>query len=90
MRTFTCICCICLISFAAWTQPTLTFVGRVPDVQIAGTSGQTYRIDYINVYGPTNAWVQLTNVTLTNSLQHYYDLSAIGKPARLYRAVQIP
>ena len=90
MRTFIYILLSCLWTLVARSQATLTFVGRVPDVQITGTSGQTYRVDYINVYGPTNAWVQLTTVTLTNSLQHYLDFSAIGKPPRLYRAVQIP
>ena len=88
MRYLIVFACFCTCS--AFSQATLRLAGRVPDVQLTGTPGLNYRLDYINVYGPTNAWVALTTLTLTNSLQHYFDMSALGQPARLYRLVQLP
>jgi hypothetical protein len=90
MRPLLTIICVCLLPLPGFSQATLSLAGRVPDVHLTGTPGLNYRLDYINVYGPTNAWVALTNLTLTNSLQHYYDVSALGKPPRLYRLVQLP
>jgi len=48
------------------------------------------RLDYINAIGPTDAWVKLGTVTLTNTSQLYFDVSAIGQPTRLYRIVPVP
>ena len=48
------------------------------------------QIDYINQFGPTNAWVTLDMVTLTNSPQLYFDVTMFRQPARLYRLVGSP
>jgi hypothetical protein len=48
------------------------------------------RIDYINVIGPTDAWVTLATVTLTNTTELYFDLTAFRQPPRLYRLVAVP
>jgi hypothetical protein len=48
------------------------------------------RLDYINQFGPIDAWVTLATVTLTNTSQLYFDVSAPGQPRRLYRVVQVP
>ena len=40
--------------------------------------------------GPTDAWITLTTVTLTNTSQLYFDTSAPGQPERLYRLVPVP
>jgi hypothetical protein len=48
------------------------------------------RLDYINPIGPTNAWMTLDTVTLTNTAQLYFDVSVIGQPPRLYRIVPQP
>jgi len=45
---------------------------------------------YINQFGPTNAWVTLATVTLTNATQPYFDLTTWRQPARLYRLVAVP
>jgi hypothetical protein len=47
-------------------------------------------VDYINRFGPTDAWATLDTVTLTNTSQLYFDVSAPGQPPRLYRLVQVP
>jgi hypothetical protein len=65
-------------------------VNMVPAITLKGGAGQNFRIDYINAVGPTNAWITLATLTLTNNQQFYFDVSAIGRPARLYRLVQLP
>jgi hypothetical protein len=59
----------------------------VPAITLTGTIGHSVRLDYIN---PTDAWVTLATVSLTNTSQLYFDISASGQPPRLYRLVQIP
>ena len=70
-------------------QP-LVDLNMVPAITLKGIVGATYRIDYLNATGPTNAWNVLATVTLTNTQQFYCDLTAIGQPARFYRLVQVP
>ena len=57
----------------------------VPAITLTGNIGDSVRLDYINQFGPTNAWVTLDTVTLTNTSQLYFDVSAPGQPQRLYR-----
>jgi hypothetical protein len=52
--------------------------------------GDSLRLDYINQFGPIDAWVTLDTVTLTNTAQLYFDVSASGQPQRLYRIVPLP
>jgi hypothetical protein len=56
---------------------------------LTGSIGGSVRLDYINRYGPSDAWVTLDTVTLTNTSQLYFDVSASGQPQRLYRQVQV-
>jgi hypothetical protein len=70
-------------------RPTLE-LQVVPAITLRGSVGTSLRIDYINQYGPTNAWVTLDTVTLTNASQLYFDTSSIGQPARLWRLVPVP
>jgi hypothetical protein len=63
-------------------------IQMVPALTMQGQVGVTYSVQYVNVVGPTNAWVTLADVTLTNNPQFYCDLSAIGQPARFYRLLQ--
>ncbi len=62
----------------------------VPAITLTGNIGDSLRLDYINQYGPIDAWVNLGTVTLTNTSQLYFDTSEPGQPARLYRIVQGP
>lgn len=60
------------------------------EIPLTGAVGSSVRVDYINQFGPTDAWVTLDTVLLTNSPQFYYDLTAFRQPARLYRLVPLP
>jgi alpha-tubulin suppressor-like RCC1 family protein len=62
----------------------------VPAITLTGSIGSSLRLDYINQFGPTDAWVTLATVTLTNTSQLYFDVSAPGQPQRLYRLTQVP
>ena len=66
---------------------TLNFV---PAITLTGNIGDSLRLDYINQIGPTNVWVTLDTITLTNTSQLYFDTSMIGQPPRLYRIVPVP
>jgi hypothetical protein len=69
--------------------PTLD-LKMVPALTLTGPLGSAVRVDYINQLGPIDAWVALDTVTLTNTSQLYFDVSASGQPTRLYRLVQVP
>ena len=63
----------------------------VPAITLTGNVGDhPWQLDYINAIGPTNAWVTLGVITLTNTSQLYFDVTAPGQPARLYRIVPVP
>ena len=62
----------------------------VPAIKLTGSVGDSLRLDYINQTGPTDAWVTLDTVTLTNTSQLYFDVSVLGQPGRLYRIVPVP
>jgi uncharacterized delta-60 repeat protein len=62
----------------------------VPAITLTGKVGDTLRLDYINQFGPTDAWATLDTVTLTNTSQLYFDVSALGSPTQLYRIVPVP
>jgi hypothetical protein len=62
----------------------------VPAITLTGNIGDSVRLDYINQFGPINAWSALDTVTLTNTSQLYFDVSAWRQPQRLYRLVPLP
>ena len=61
----------------------------VPAITLTGSIGNSVRVDCINRFGPIDAWVTLATVTLTNTSQLYFDVTAPGQPERLYRPVQV-
>jgi alpha-tubulin suppressor-like RCC1 family protein len=65
-------------------------IHMVPALTLTGTVGSAVRVDCINQFGPTDAWVMLDTVTLTNSPQLYFDVSAVGQPPRLWRLMPVP
>src|ERR1035438_2501250 len=67
--------------------PSLSMVGMVPAITLTGNIGDSVQVDCINRFGPIDAWVTLATVTLTNTSQLYFDVSAPGQPQRLYRLV---
>jgi len=70
--------------------PSFKLASIVPAITVTGNIGDSLRLDYINAIGPTNAWITLDTVRLTNTSQLYFDLAAPWQPKRLYRLVQIP
>jgi hypothetical protein len=62
----------------------------VPAITLTGAIGHSVRLDYINQFGPTDAWFTLDMVTLTNTSQLYFDTSAWQQSPRLYRLVPSP
>jgi hypothetical protein len=60
------------------------------EIPLTGAAGSSVRVDYINQLGPTDAWVTLDTVTLTNTPQRYFDATAFGKSTRLYRLIASP
>jgi hypothetical protein len=70
-------------------MPTLD-LHLVPAITLTGNIGGSVRVDAINQFGPTDAWVTLDTVTLTNTSQLYFDVSAWRQPQRLYRLVPSP
>ncbi|HXP60391.1 MAG TPA: choice-of-anchor tandem repeat GloVer-containing protein [Dongiaceae bacterium] len=79
--------------YRAWQtngpQPMLD-MSMATEIPLAGAIGSSVQIDYINRFGPTNAWVTLDTVTLTNSPQLYFDATMFRQPTRLYRLVGLP
>jgi hypothetical protein len=57
---------------------------------LTGAIGHDVRIDYINRFGPIDAWVNLDFAALTNNPQPYFDFTMFRRPARLYRLVLVP
>jgi hypothetical protein len=80
--------------YRAWqselASPSSLELHVVPAITLTGAIGSSLRVDYINQFGPTNAWFTLATVTLTNTTQLYFDTSAIGQSSRLWRIVPVP
>jgi hypothetical protein len=72
-----------------YAAPTLD-LHMVPAITLTGTVGESLQLDYINQFGPIDAWVTLSSVSLTNTVQLYFDVSAIGQSQRLYRIIPPP
>jgi hypothetical protein len=71
------------------STPSLT-LDLIPAITLTGSIGASVRLDYINRFGPIDGWVTLDTVTLTNTSQLYFDVSAPGQLPRLYRLVPSP
>jgi len=81
--------------YRAWqaTSPTNSpslGLNMIPALTLTGSLGDKIRVDGINAIGPTDAWFTLDTVTVTNTSQLYFDVSAPGQPQRLYRLVPVP
>ena len=60
------------------------------EIPLTGAAGSSVRVDYINQFGPIDAWVTLDTVLLTNTTQPYFDVTMFRRPPRLYRLVALP
>ena len=70
--------------------PTISVIGMVPAITLTGEVSRSLRVDGIYPIGPTDAWFTLDTVTLTNTTQLYFDVSALNQPTRLYRVIPLP
>jgi hypothetical protein len=63
----------------------------VPDIVIEGTVGYSYIIQSTTDLSNTNGWITVTNVTLTQPLQYWDDISTDttqpGNPRKFYRVL---
>ena len=59
-------------------------------LDIYGTIGLTYRVDYVNDLQNTNNWTALTNLVLPSRPYFWVDLTSTNQPKRFYRCVRIP
>ncbi len=59
-------------------------------ITLTGAIGGSVRLDWINQFGPTDAWAPLATVTLTNTSQLYFDATGSFHAPRLYRLVPLP
>lgn len=71
------------------TRPSVE-IAAVPTLVLTGNPGSSLRMDWINRSGPVDGWSPLGSVTLTNTTQLFFDVSALGQPPRLYRLVPLP
>ena len=62
----------------------------VPVLSLAGDPGTVLDLEQTSGFAPTNIWLPLATVTLTNNPQFFPDLSAVGEPKRFYRAASAP
>jgi hypothetical protein len=58
-----------------------------PAVTLHGETNQKYQLQSTPVFGTPGPWNIVATVTLTNSPQVYFDLSAIGRPPMFYQLV---
>jgi len=59
-------------------------------LEICGTIGLTYRVEYVNDLQNTNDWTTLTNLVLPASPCFWVDLTSANQPKRFYRCVRVP
>ena len=60
----------------------------VPGLGLTGDVGSSQQLDYTDVLGSVTSWQPLELVTLSNSPQNYFDVSAPSAPRRFYRTWQ--
>jgi hypothetical protein len=65
-------------------------VKMLAGLDIYGTIGMTYRIDYLTDLNNPNSWLVLTNITLPASPYFWVDVSSASQPRRFYRSVSVP
>lgn len=70
-------------------QLSIALTGDQPNISVAGTTGATYRVEFVGTLPATN-WTALTNLLLPSSPQTVGDSTPVsGEAARFYRAVLV-
>ena len=72
-------------------NPAGVSLGLYAGLLIEGVAGKSYAIQYTSELSPTNTWITLTHLTLTNPVQLWIDTAANtrspGLPGRIYQVV---
>jgi hypothetical protein len=75
-------------------NPAGVSLGIYPGLTVQGIVGKTFGIQYTTNVGPTSTWLTLTQFTLVQPIQMWFDAEnniAIGSnPRRFYRVVAVP
>ena len=69
------------------SAPSMLHAQAVPRVRLVAEVNQDYVLEYRLASGPSNSWAFLDTVSVTNVPQFYYDDTAVGQSARLYRLI---
>jgi hypothetical protein len=67
-----------------------TSINLYAGVQVQGTIGFTYGIQSTTDISQIQSWVGLTNLTLNQPSQLWFDLQPANQPKRFYRVVPGP
>ena len=75
-------------------NPAGVSLGIYPGLTVQGTPGKTFGIQYATNVGPNATWMTMTQLTLVQPIQMWFDAEnniAVGSnPRRFYRVVAIP
>jgi Immunoglobulin domain/Concanavalin A-like lectin/glucanases superfamily len=75
-------------------NPAGVSLGLYPGLMLEGTPGKTFGIQYATNLSPTTTWMTITQVTLMQPIQLWFDTAdniAHGtNPRRFYRVVAVP
>ena len=70
--------------------PPIIGVQLYAGLTLTGAVGTVYSIQYVTDLSQTNAWITLTNLTLTRSPYLWIDTTQPAQTRRFYRAVSMP
>ena len=75
-------------------NPAGVSLGIYPGLTVQGTPGKTFGIQYTTNVAPNSTWLTLTQFTLIQPIQMWFDSEnniAVGSnPRRFYRVVAVP
>lgn len=75
---------------SADTNTTILSLRFYAGIEITGSVGRSYGIEYTDDLAPTNAWKPLAIVQLPSSPYLWFDVASPNIPKRIYRAVLAP
>ena len=75
-------------------NPAGVSLGTYPGLTVQGTPGKTFGIQYATNVAPNSTWLTLTQFTLLQPIQMWFDaennISVGSNPRRFYRVVAVP
>jgi hypothetical protein len=77
-------------AIVTYTDASALILSLHPSLQIFGTPGRTYTIEYATEVNEPARWIPITNITLERSPQLWVDPQAVGGARRYYRVLLQP